>query len=710
LGVSQLSELVRRLDANVAESLAKATHELTESHRYTAGTLSKLVADQIQTAEIDRQSRSISQVQPIVDAAAHIAPPLRPLKTVKLPAMIHKWLAKQGVSPSQSVWCLNQKQLPQTPEDLPKLLEIMAACRQRLQPGEHLVWARQGGAEPLLTPSEIQQLLGLIGPAQGPIDVDDEGRKWCIAIVERRIEAVSVVLRWSIPALEDLHIRLRPLADEMLARLKLQDTAHAVDLPELDADVGNWARLLPSLVATVTARGGVPIGITLPSGFDEALDKMDDAVAHLRRALRDGGHTQDISFQWVRGSLSVGKSFAVLDFARRHGIGFDLTPVNRGARESRLAAYDDRLPYRPLSFDLRLPSFAAPNEAVIEIPRWPGRALDTHTIDGELHDLGALLDREFEQCRRRLDRVLDRARQKQFELQVNLDATQMDYWPQYFVHNWSPPAAAWLRLFEFDAVELFSKGSPLLQVCPGERTEAGNAKFLSGSQFLAAATKFAFTAPAAKTLRRYQIDAHSYLRNRFEITADAERLITWMPESLGITLELGSGFGVMARRLQKRAQSYIGFDLTLDQASALRELGGVGLLADMQAMPFPDSIFDTIVADNVVEHATDPLQVLLECHRVLKPGGNVFMVIPPDYRRSDFCNEAHLWKSDEESVREALRRAGLRVVRQETIHLSDHGVSGAFPSSDGETGLWHVEKMAATLSATKSKQVGEKAK
>jgi hypothetical protein len=102
--------------------------------------------------------------------------------------------------------------------------------------------------------------------------------------------------------------------------------------------------------------------------------------------------------------------------------------------------------------------------------------------------------------------------------------------------------------------------------------------------------------------------------------------------------------------------------------------------------------------------------VLLECHRVLKPGGSVFMVIPPDFRRSDFCNEAHLWKSDEESVHEALRRAGLRVVRQETIHLTDHGVSGAFPSSDGQTGLWHVEKTAATLSATKSKRVGEKAK
>jgi SAM-dependent methyltransferase len=464
------------------------------------------------------------------------------------------------------------------------------------------------------------------------------------------------------------------------------------------------------LVATVCTQDGVPIGITLPTRFDEIPDAMDNAVARLRQALRDGGKPDEIAFQWVRGSVSIGRSLAVLDFAHRHGVGFDLTPVNRDAIESRLAAYDDRFPYRALAFDLRLPSHAAQKDAVIEVPRWPGRSLDTRMANGEAAGLSAIFDAEFELGRKRLARVLDRLGQKQFELQVNLDATQIEYWPHYFVHNWSPPAPAWLRMFEFDAGDMFSRASPLLRVGGSGHLDGRDARLLGGAQFFAAAAKAAaMHVESSESLRQAQIEAHAYLRDRVEITADAERLITWMPQTLGATLELGSGLGVMARRIRDRATSYIGLDLTVEQVSVLRELGAGGLVADMQALPFGEGVFDTLVADNVIEHAADPVQALAECARVLKPGGQAFMVIPPDYLRPEFSNQAHLWKADEASVREALTRAGLRIVRDETLHMADLGISGAHPSSDGKTILWQVEKLV-TNASPRSQRVGKKAK
>jgi SAM-dependent methyltransferase len=48
-------------------------------------------------------------------------------------------------------------------------------------------------------------------------------------------------------------------------------------------------------------------------------------------------------------------------------------------------------------------------------------------------------------------------------------------------------------------------------------------------------------------------------------------------------------------------------------------------------MPFPSDCFDAVLLDSVIEHVRDPQELLLECKRVLKPGGIVYVVFPPYY-------------------------------------------------------------------------------
>jgi len=43
---------------------------------------------------------------------------------------------------------------------------------------------------------------------------------------------------------------------------------------------------------------------------------------------------------------------------------------------------------------------------------------------------------------------------------------------------------------------------------------------------------------------------------------------------------------------------------------------------------FPDSFFDVIYLDSVLEHVTNPLQYLLEVNRILKKGGLVYIGVP----------------------------------------------------------------------------------
>ncbi len=52
-------------------------------------------------------------------------------------------------------------------------------------------------------------------------------------------------------------------------------------------------------------------------------------------------------------------------------------------------------------------------------------------------------------------------------------------------------------------------------------------------------------------------------------------------------------------------------------------------VADGCSIPYPDSTFDLVFADNVLEHLIDPLEVFGEISRVLKPGG-VFLFKTPN--------------------------------------------------------------------------------
>ncbi len=49
---------------------------------------------------------------------------------------------------------------------------------------------------------------------------------------------------------------------------------------------------------------------------------------------------------------------------------------------------------------------------------------------------------------------------------------------------------------------------------------------------------------------------------------------------------------------------------------------------DTLALRFDDSCFDIVVAVEVIEHVSDPLQMLREMCRVLKPGGHVILTYP----------------------------------------------------------------------------------
>lgn len=77
------------------------------------------------------------------------------------------------------------------------------------------------------------------------------------------------------------------------------------------------------------------------------------------------------------------------------------------------------------------------------------------------------------------------------------------------------------------------------------------------------------------------------------------------------------------------------------------------VLADLDHFPFPfaDNSFREIRAIHVIEHVSNVIGFMEECHRLLAPGGRVFIVTPHYTDFSSFCDPTHRWHLNSFSLR-----------------------------------------------------------
>lgn len=97
-------------------------------------------------------------------------------------------------------------------------------------------------------------------------------------------------------------------------------------------------------------------------------------------------------------------------------------------------------------------------------------------------------------------------------------------------------------------------------------------------------------------------------------------------------LDLGCGTGELAIALAAAGMRVTGCDISPEMlriaADAKTPVGWVELEPDWRVLPFRAGGFDAVVASSVLEYVDDPVAVLCECHRVLRPGGLVLCTVP----------------------------------------------------------------------------------
>jgi ubiquinone/menaquinone biosynthesis C-methylase UbiE len=79
--------------------------------------------------------------------------------------------------------------------------------------------------------------------------------------------------------------------------------------------------------------------------------------------------------------------------------------------------------------------------------------------------------------------------------------------------------------------------------------------------------------------------------------------------------------------LSAKCRSFVGIDYDLRSLLEHRALTNK-VRGDIEHLPFKDESFDLITANVVLEHVKEPLAVLKEVRRILKPGGNFIFHTP----------------------------------------------------------------------------------
>jgi SAM-dependent methyltransferase len=105
----------------------------------------------------------------------------------------------------------------------------------------------------------------------------------------------------------------------------------------------------------------------------------------------------------------------------------------------------------------------------------------------------------------------------------------------------------------------------------------------------------------------------------------------------GDVLEVGCGMAALAARAAHRARRVVASDIRMRSVvlarQRLAEAGTGSASLDLvccsgEDLPFEPESFDLVLAGDVIEHVANQARFVDDCHRVLRPGGMLFMSTP----------------------------------------------------------------------------------
>ena len=130
--------------------------------------------------------------------------------------------------------------------------------------------------------------------------------------------------------------------------------------------------------------------------------------------------------------------------------------------------------------------------------------------------------------------------------------------------------------------------------------------------------------------REYFLDIQ---RQRYELQPHILDVLSGIDWNGKQVLEIGTGVGTDARQIIGKGGRYTGINIdqgsTAATTAALRvfSLPGIALQCNATSLDFADDTFDVVYSFGVLHHIPEAAKAVAEIHRVLKPGGELLVML-----------------------------------------------------------------------------------
>lgn len=146
-------------------------------------------------------------------------------------------------------------------------------------------------------------------------------------------------------------------------------------------------------------------------------------------------------------------------------------------------------------------------------------------------------------------------------------------------------------------------------------------------------------------------------------------------------LDIGCGSGELLGRLNARGWRGEGLDFDESAVRVARNRGLNVYYGTLESRAYSDESFDVIVMSHVIEHMPEPLPLLQECYRIMRPNGHLILVTPnkESWTHKIFKRDwrgleppRHLCVFAPHTLRTCVRKAGFEKYRLETTVRDAH--------------------------------------
>lgn len=168
-------------------------------------------------------------------------------------------------------------------------------------------------------------------------------------------------------------------------------------------------------------------------------------------------------------------------------------------------------------------------------------------------------------------------------------------------------------------------------------------------------------------------------RRTFEVIKGIRKFHPGKPQAI---LDIGAADGLMLNRIKEvfPDATCAGIEYASDLISCNDNKNIYLIRGDALVLPFKENVFDVVTAAAIIEHVSDPIQLIHEAFRVMRKNGILIITTPHPFWERIATRIGHL-KEEEHSELITLRKlislfekAGFEVVNAEQFMLSPVGM------------------------------------